>query len=192
MQIKPEDLRGCNRWLRKFQPQLIACDRGLRYLIFKEVAPVLSERIHQLRRKSGLSQEQLAEKIGVSRQAISKWESGASTPEFQKLLALSECFQITLDELVRDGDSAQGREAAAQREPEGPAAPKAAHKRAGIRLCLAGALCLTLTGIVTAINPSAAEQLNTSSTVTLNGSGVITVLCALLMAAGAVLILGKK
>ena len=63
---------------------------------------MLSERIYQFRRKSGLSQEQLAEKIGVSRQAISKWESGTSMPEFQKLLALSECFHITLDELVKD------------------------------------------------------------------------------------------
>ena len=49
---------------------------------------MLSERIYQFRRNSGLSQEQLAEKIGVSRQAISKWESGISTPELEKLLAL--------------------------------------------------------------------------------------------------------
>ena len=46
---------------------------------------MLSERIYQFRRNSGLSQEQLAEKIGVSRQAISKWESGISTPELEKL-----------------------------------------------------------------------------------------------------------
>ena len=63
---------------------------------------MLSERIYQFRRNSGLSQEQLAEKIGVSRQAISKWESGISTPELEKLLALSECFDITIDELVKD------------------------------------------------------------------------------------------
>ena len=63
---------------------------------------MLSERIYQFRRKSGLSQEQLAEKVGVSRQAISKWESGASTPELEKLLELSKCFNITLDELVKE------------------------------------------------------------------------------------------
>ena len=45
---------------------------------------MLSERIYKFRRKSGLSQEQLAEKIGVSRQAISKWESGTSTPELEQ------------------------------------------------------------------------------------------------------------
>ena len=49
---------------------------------------MLSENIHALRRKSGLSQERLAEKIGVSRQAISKWETGAATPELDKLRAL--------------------------------------------------------------------------------------------------------
>ena len=58
---------------------------------------MLSEKIYALRRKNGLSQEQLAEKIGVSRQAISKWEGGLSTPELDKLKALSECFQVTID-----------------------------------------------------------------------------------------------
>ena len=71
---------------------------------------MLSEKIYSLRRKSGLSQEQLAEKIGVSRQAISKWEGGLSTPELEKLRALSECFQITIDELTENrADSASGR-----------------------------------------------------------------------------------
>ena len=50
---------------------------------------MLSEKIYSLRRKNGLSQEQLAEKIGVSRQAVSKWEGGLSTPELDKLSALS-------------------------------------------------------------------------------------------------------
>ena len=68
------------------------CNYELRYSVSKEVKQMLSERIYEFRRKSGLSQEQLAEKIGVSRQAISKWESGTSTPELEKLLALSECF----------------------------------------------------------------------------------------------------
>ena len=88
--------------MRKFQSQLIVCNYILRYSVSKEVKQMLSERIYKFRRKSGLSQEQLAEKIGVSRQAISKWESGTSTPELEKLLALSECFHITLDELVKE------------------------------------------------------------------------------------------
>ena len=66
---------------------------------------MLSERINKFRRKSGLSQDQLAEKTGVYRQAISKWESGTSTPELEKLLAISECFHITIDELVKEEPS---------------------------------------------------------------------------------------
>ena len=147
---------------------------------------MLSERIYQFRRKSGLSQEQLAEKIGVSRQAISKWESGTSMPEFQKLLALSECFHITLDELVKD----RGAE---ERTEETRSTPKEAKgPKAGICLCLAGAICLTLSGLMMVISPGAAEQLNTASTITLNGSGVLIALCVLLMVTGAVLILRKK
>ena len=150
-----------------------------------------SERIYQFRRKSGLSQEQLAEKIGVSRQAISKWESGTSMPEFQKLLALSECFHITLDELVKDR-GAEERTEETRSTPKEAKGPKAMDQKAGICLCLAGAICLTLSGLMMVISPGAAEQLNTASTITLNGSGVLIALCVLLMVTGAVLILRKK
>lgn len=52
----------------------------------------LPEKLYTLRKKSGLSQEQLAEALNVSRQAISKWEGGSATPESDKLLALSNYF----------------------------------------------------------------------------------------------------
>ncbi|MGI6174639.1 MAG: helix-turn-helix domain-containing protein [Christensenellales bacterium] len=60
----------------------------------------IGERIQQLRKASGLSQEQLAEMIGVSRQAISKWETDQSSPELEKVLALSKVFSISTDELL--------------------------------------------------------------------------------------------
>ena len=66
---------------------------------------MLSEKIYTLRRKSGLSQEQLAEKIGVSRQAISKWEGGLSIPELEKIRALSEFFNVSIDELTREQET---------------------------------------------------------------------------------------
>ena len=77
---------------------------------------MLSEKIYTLRRKSGLSQEQLAEKIGVSRQAISKWEGGLSTPELDKLKALSAFFQISIDELTGEQE-AIGSSAGAEHKP---------------------------------------------------------------------------
>lgn len=61
-----------------------------------------SEKLITLRRKAGLSQEQLADRLGVTRQSVSKWESGAAMPELGKLIALADFFSVTLDELVRE------------------------------------------------------------------------------------------
>ncbi|MCL2076788.1 MAG: helix-turn-helix domain-containing protein [Oscillospiraceae bacterium] len=63
-----------------------------------------NEKLQKLRKEKGLSQENLAEALDVSRQAISKWESGQSYPETDKLIALSDMFGITLDNLVKDGE----------------------------------------------------------------------------------------
>lgn len=149
---------------------------------------MLSEKIYTLRREKGWSQEQLAEKVGVSRQAISKWEGGLSTPELEKLKALCSCFDITLDELT--GGQGGGREKAG--EPRSPEGGKTGESRLGIVLCLAGALLLLLFGVLTVLFPASAEQLSQSSVVTLNGSGMFIALSVLLLAAGLVLILRKK
>ena len=124
----------CNRWLRKFQGQLIECHGKLRYHFGREVEQMLSEKIYTLRRKSGLSQEQLAEKIGVSRQAISKWEGGLSTPELDKLKALSDCFHVTIDELT-ENRTTSGSDHAVQAE-ENQALHKTGGSRIGIFFCL--------------------------------------------------------
>lgn len=57
-------------------------------------------RLYDLRKKRGISQEELAGEVGVSRQTISKWETGESTPDMEKMITLSTYFGITLDELV--------------------------------------------------------------------------------------------
>ena len=64
----------------------------------------LGQNICRLRTERGLSQGDLADALGVSRQSISKWETDASIPELEKLLRLSELFHITLDELVKGPD----------------------------------------------------------------------------------------
>ena len=58
------------------------------------------EKILQFRKALGLSQEQLAEQVGVSRQSISKWETGQSAPELDKVVAMSRIFGISTDELL--------------------------------------------------------------------------------------------
>ncbi len=62
----------------------------------------LGQKIFELRNKQKMSQGDLAEKLNVSRQSISKWETDASVPELDKLIMLSDLFNITMDELVRD------------------------------------------------------------------------------------------
>ena len=62
----------------------------------------LGERLIQLRAKAGLSQDTLAEQLGVSRQSVSKWEGGTAMPELVKLISLSELFGVSVDYLVKD------------------------------------------------------------------------------------------
>lgn len=61
-----------------------------------------AEKLCVLRNQSGYSQEQLAEKMGVSRQAVSKWESGVTLPETEKIILLSNLFDVSTDFLLRD------------------------------------------------------------------------------------------
>lgn len=69
-----------------------------------------NEKLLAIRKKQGLSQEELGMELGVSRQTISKWEAGQSYPDFQKLVMLSDYFNMTLDELVKDIDVQDVRE----------------------------------------------------------------------------------
>ncbi len=63
------------------------------------------EKIHQIRKMSGMTQEELAEKMNVSRQTISKWEIGTSAPDLENAIRLCELFQISLDDFVKGGRS---------------------------------------------------------------------------------------
>lgn len=63
---------------------------------------ILADKIMQLRKKNGWSQEELAEQMRVSRQSVSKWESGASIPDLNKILLLSQIFDVSTDYLLKD------------------------------------------------------------------------------------------
>lgn len=65
----------------------------------------VGERIQQLRKAAGLSQEQLAEQLDVSRQSVSKWELNDAAPEISKIIALSELFGVSTDELLKGAKS---------------------------------------------------------------------------------------
>ena len=61
-----------------------------------------NNKLYELRKQKGFSQEELANRLNVSRQTVSKWEVGDSTPDMEKLAAISDLFGISLDELVLD------------------------------------------------------------------------------------------
>lgn len=63
-----------------------------------------NDRLTDLRKRKGLSQEQLGYELGVSRQTVSNWELGQSYPDFQRLVLLSDYYEMSLDELVRGVD----------------------------------------------------------------------------------------
>ena len=63
---------------------------------------ILAEKIARLRKRNGWSQEELAEKINVSRQAVSKWESAQTVPDLEKILMLGDLFGVTTDYLLKD------------------------------------------------------------------------------------------
>ena len=107
----------CNRQLTDFQPQWVVVNRKVCYsgdtgtsadpifeaaLRQKEEFMILADKIVQLRRQNGWSQEELAHRLDVSRQAVSKWESGSSIPELDKILNMSRIFHVTTDYLLKD------------------------------------------------------------------------------------------
>lgn len=63
---------------------------------------ILADKIIELRKKSGMTQDELAEKLGVSRQSVSKWEGAQSTPDLARILKLAEIFSVSTDVLLKD------------------------------------------------------------------------------------------
>ena len=80
----------------------------------------INKRIFELRKERGWSQDQLAEKVNVSRQSISKWESAQALPEIEKVIELSKIFQVTTDYLLLDqADEKEARPKWTTSESEG-------------------------------------------------------------------------
>ncbi len=98
----------------------------------------LSENIYTLRTQRGMSQEDLARRLDVSRQSVSKWETGSAVPDLDKLMNMSQLFGVTLDELV-------GGEPAAPVQTQAPAAPQSYTQRTcGLLLVIGGLVVLLL------------------------------------------------
>ena len=92
--------------------------------------------IYELRTGKGLSQEELAEKVFVTRQAVSRWESGDTTPSVDKLKALAKLYGVSLDWLfgdTADGEPPEAAKPEADRNPDEAPAGKEGEKKQKIR-----------------------------------------------------------
>ena len=148
----------------------------------------LSKKLYTLRKKSGLSQEQLAEQLSVSRQAISKWESGQSVPESDKLIVISNYFKVSLDYLLKE-ESAQQMPTEAPDTDASMQANDRTRWLLGIITCVGGILCLIVWGLLSILNPAASDQLSESSMIQIDGNGIFLILCLAAIIVGAVLLL---
>ena len=113
----------------------------------------LAENIFSLRTARSMSQDDLAEKLQVSRQSVSKWETGQSTPDLYKIIRLSDLFGVTVDELVREGEAPPPEPSQPQETPQ-PQVIYVHQKRertgtqtAGVVLAVAGAI-LAVIGLI--------------------------------------------
>ena len=119
----------------------------------------LGERIAQLRREAGLSQEGLAEQMGVSRQAVSKWEKGLSYPDTENLLALAALFGVSADHLA--GLRREEEQSRAEMEEETAALPEPPRQRR--RVWPYVLLAAVLLSAVIGLGPYLAFMLNTKT-----------------------------
>ena len=118
----------------------------------------LREKLIVLRDRAGLSQMELADRLGVSRQAVSRWESGDTTPSVDKLKSLAKIYGVSLDWLLGDTADGEPPEAAkpeADRSPDEAPAGKEGEKKQKIR---AIAIALTIVVIAFACVWFAAEN----------------------------------
>ncbi len=153
----------------------------------------LAEKLYELRKKNGLSQEQLAERLGVSRQAVSKWESGKAVPESDTLVSISDVFHVTLDYLLKENDaSAPGSEPAAGEEKRREEPAGRGKRILGTVICVVGIVCLIVWGLVFVFMPSASARIGESSMIALDGNAIVPIVCLAAAAAGAFLLLNNS
>ena len=142
----------------------------------------LCDKILKLRTQRGLSQEALAELVGVSRQSVSKWEGGSSAPDLERLKALSRVFGVRCDYLLND-----------ELDEDTDSVP---HKKdrviIGGILSVLGALCVLVWGLISLGSERSAIAAEQSSVVTINGHGFLIVLGLAALAAGLVMCFSRK
>ncbi len=151
----------------------------------------MGEKIRGLRKRLGLSQEELAEKLGVSRQAVSKWETGSDIPAAGKLKEIADFFGVTVDSLLRDETTPEPVPVAPAKPDKAEKRPKLSRQKTAAVFFLAAAvmilvflLCLILSGN--------AKSAAASSVIRLDGIGLSVIPAIILLAVGVILFFRKE
>ncbi len=145
----------------------------------------LSEKLYNLRRKQGLSQEALAERLDCSRQVISKWENGTTTPDVEMLKKYSELFGVSIDYLVKEDID----------EPTSvqPAEKNNGSKKllgiSGLVILLLGCASLIVFGAVSAFGFGAADKIAQSSMIVIDGTFMVMLTSVLFAVFGAIMLI---
>ena len=145
----------------------------------------LSEKLYSLRRKQGLSQEALAEKLDCSRQVISKWENGTTTPDAEMLQKYSELFGVSIDYLVKEDI-----EKPTSVQPTGK---NDGNKKLlgilGLVLSLMGCVSLMVFGAISVLGSETADKIAQSSMIVIDGTFIAMVISVLFVVLGAVILI---
>lgn len=150
----------------------------------------LSEKLYHLRRKEGLSQEGLAEKLNCSRQVISKWENGSTTPDAQMLQKYGELFHVSIDYLVKE-DMDEPSEIS-------PSGRNTTNRKLlgilGLIISLIGCCSLIVFGAIAIFHRETADRIAQSSLIVIDGTAIAILLSSLFIAFGAIILVktGKR
>ena len=145
----------------------------------------LSEKLYNLRRKQGLSQEGLAEKLDCSRQVISKWENGTTTPDAEMLQKYSELFGVSIDYLVKDDID----EPSGVHHTEKNSGNKKLLGILGLVVSLIGCVSLIVFGAITVFNSETADKIAESSVIVIDGTFIAMLTSVLFVVFGAIILI---
>ena len=145
----------------------------------------LSEKLYNLRRKQGLSQETLAEKLNCSRQVISKWENGTTSPDAEMLQKYSELFGVSIDYLVKDDID----ELSGVHYTEKNSENKKLLGILGLVVSLIGCVSLIVFGAISVFNSETADKIAQSSMIVIDGTFIAMLLSVLFVVFGAVILI---
>ena len=148
----------------------------------------LPEKLYNLRRKQGLSQEMLAEKLDCSRQVISKWENGTTTPDVEMLKKYSEFFGVSIDYLLKE-------------DVEEPTSVQSSKKDSGKKkllgilgfvVSLLGCVSLIVFGAISVFSSATADKIAQSSMIIIDGTFIAMLVSVMFVVFGAIILIKTK